>query len=229
MGRYWDIKFLSAAPHDYGGCVYTNHPVLSKLILSYRDWGRDCICLPGFDNCCGHRYDGKFGQLPQGYDHKYVYSHFGYNLKATDMQAAVGCEQLKKLPEFIKKRNRNWNLMHEKLSEVRDKIILPEPVENGIPSWFGFLITLKNGCKKNRGEVVRYIEAHNIQTRLLFGGNLLKHPCFDLVRNTDAYRVVGELRNTNYIMKNSFWVGVYPGLTDEMIQYVAEIIVKAVQ
>ena len=233
-GTWGDIGTSSFYPPHHmtmgeGGCVYTNHPVLSKLILSYRDWGRDCICLPGFDNCCGHRYDGKFGQLPQGYDHKYVYSHFGYNLKATDMQAAVGCEQLKKLPEFIKKRNRNWNLMHEKLSEVRDKIILPEPVENGIPSWFGFLITLKNGCKKNRGEVVRYIEAHNIQTRLLFGGNLLKHPCFDLVRNTDAYRVVGELRNTNYIMKNSFWVGVYPGLTDEMIQYVAEIIVKAVQ
>ena len=233
-GTIGDIGTSSFYPPHHmtmgeGGAVYTDNALLNKIVRSFRDWGRDCVCASGQDNLCGHRFDKQYGELPLGYDHKYVYSHFGYNLKATDMQAAVGCEQLKKLPEFIKKRNRNWNLMHEKLSEVRDKIILPEPVENGIPSWFGFLITLKNGCKKNRGEVVRYIEAHNIQTRLLFGGNLLKHPCFDLVRNTDAYRVVGELRNTNYIMKNSFWVGVYPGLTDEMIQYVAEIIVKAVQ
>ncbi len=233
-GTWGDVGTSSFYPPHHmtmgeGGCVYTDNPLLNKLILSYRDWGRDCVCPPGYDNCCGHRYDGKFGELPQGYDHKYVYSHFGYNLKATDMQAAIGCEQLKKLPGFIEKRNKNWNLMYEKLSAARDKIILPEPAENGKPSWFGFLISLKRECKKKRNEVVRYVENHNIQTRLLFGGNLLKHPCFNPIRNTDAYRVVGELKNTDYIMENSFWVGVYPGMTDEMIHHVSEVIIQGVQ
>ena len=232
-GTWGDIGTSSFYPRHHmtmgeGGCVYTNNPKLNRLILSYRDWGRDCICPSGRDNFCGHRYDGQYGELPKGYDHKYVYSHFGYNLKVTDMQAAVGCEQLKKFPEFVKRRKHNWSRLKNALMPVSDKLILPVPAENSDPSWFGFLITLKDDSGLDREKVVRYIESKNVQTRMLFSGNLIKHPCFDSIRGTDAYRVAGELTATDKIMKNSFWVGVYPGMTDEMIDYMAKTIIEAV-
>lgn len=232
-GTWGDIGTSSFYPPHHmtmgeGGCVYTNNSQLHRLIRSFRDWGRDCICASGQDNFCGHRYDGQYGELPAGYDHKYVYSHFGYNLKVTDMQAAVGCEQLKKFPEFIKKRRENWQRLHTALEVASDVLILPEPEENSEPSWFGFIVSLKEESGLNRKDVVMTIEAHNVQTRLLFSGNLIKHPCFDEIRGTDKYRVVGELTTTDYIMNNSFWVGVYPGMTDEMIDYMAQVILKAV-
>ena len=232
-GVWGDIGASSFYPPHHmtmgeGGCVYTDNPELNRLILSYRDWGRDCICPSGHDNRCGHRYDGQFGELPQGYDHKYVYSHFGYNLKITDLQAAIGVEQLRKFPSFIERRRHNWDRLHAALEAVQDKIILPEPAENSIPSWFGFLISVKPETGIKRNEVTRYIEEHNIQTRLLFSGNLIKHPCFDSIRGTDAYRVSGSLENTEFIMNHSFWVGVYPGMTDEMIDYMAKVIMDAV-
>lgn len=211
-----------------GGCVYTDNPLLHRLLLSYRDWGRDCICPSGRDNFCGHRYDGQFGLLPQGYDHKYVYSHFGYNLKVTDLQAAVGVEQLKKFPNFIKKRRHNWERLYHALEGIQDKVILPEPAKNSQPSWFGFLISIRPECGISRNKVIKYIEEHNIQTRLLFSGNLIKHPCFDHIRDTDEYRTVGDLNRTNFVMNNAFWVGVYPGMTDRMIDYMAQVIIKAV-
>lgn len=235
-GTWGDIGTSSFYPPHHmtmgeGGCVYTNNPQLNRLILSFRDWGRDCICPSGQDNFCGHRYDGQYGQLPQGYDHKYVYSHFGYNLKVTDLQAAVGVEQLKKFPGFIERRRHNWARLHDALasSPVTDRLILPEPAENSEPSWFGFLISVKPETGIKRNDVTRYIENHNVQTRLLFSGNLIKHPCFDQIRDTDAYRVVGELENTEYIMNNTFWVGVYPGMTDKMIDYMAQVIIEAVE
>lgn len=232
-GTWGDIGTSSFYPPHHmtmgeGGCVYTDNPLLNKLIKSFRDWGRDCVCASGQDNLCQHRFDGQFGELPQGYDHKYVYSHFGYNLKVTDMQAAVGVEQLKKFPAFIERRRYNWDRLHKALESVSDKLILPEPVENSEPSWFGFLITIKEDSGLDRNKVTRYIEDHNIQTRLLFSGNIIKHPCFDQIRGTDAYRVVGELINTDFIMNNTFWVGVYPGMTDEKIDYMAKIIKEAV-
>ena len=211
-----------------GGCVYTNNPVLNRLIKSFRDWGRDCICPSGQDNFCCHRFEKQFGELPLGYDHKYVYSHFGYNLKVTDMQAAVGCEQLKKFPSFIERRRHNWQRLHDALLPIQDKIILPEPCENSVPSWFGFLISVKPESKVSRYDVTTYVEERGVQTRLLFSGNLIKHPCFDQIRGTDAYRVVGDLTNTDFIMNNTFWVGVYPGMTDEMIDYMAKTIIDAV-
>ncbi len=232
-GTWGDIGTSSFYPPHHmtmgeGGCVYTNNSKLSRLILSFRDWGRDCICPSGQDNFCKHRFDGQFGELPKGYDHKYVYSHFGYNLKVTDMQAAIGCEQLKKFPAFIERRRHNHERLLKALECVSDKLILPVPAENSRPSWFGFLISVKPECGKTRNEITRFIESHNIQTRLLFSGNLTKHPCFDQIRGTDAYRVSGSLNNTDFIMNNTFWVGVYPGMTDEMIDYMAEIIVEAV-
>lgn len=232
-GTWGDIGTSSFYPPHHmtmgeGGCVYTDNLLLHRLILSYRDWGRDCICHSGCDNYCGHRFDGTFGELPQGYDHKYVYSHFGYNLKVTDLQAAIGVEQLKKFPSFIERRRHNWDRLHAALESAQDKLILPEPVENSKPSWFGFLISVRSEAGIDRNRVTRYIEGHNVQTRLLFSGNLIKHPCFDQIRGTDAYRVVGSLENTEFIMNNSFWVGVYPGMTDAMIDYMAQIICEAV-
>ncbi len=232
-GTWGDIGTSSFYPPHHmtmgeGGCVYTNNPKLNRLILSYRDWGRDCVCPSGHDNYCGHRFDGKYGELPLGYDHKYVYSHFGYNLKVTDMQAAIGCEQLKKFPTFIERRRHNWNRLHNALHVISDKVFLPEPALNSNPSWFGFLISIKSGSGLSRNNITQFIEKHNIQTRLLFSGNIIKHPCFDQIRGTSAYRVVGDLKNTDYIMNNTFWVGVYPGMTDEMIDYMAKIIIEAV-
>ena len=233
-GTWGDIGTSSFYPPHHmtmgeGGAVYTDNPLLNRLILSYRDWGRDCYCPSGRDNTCGHRFDGDYGELPHGYDHKYVYSHLGYNLKVTDMQAAVGIAQLEKLPGFIKKRKHNWSRLYEQLSDLEDKIILPEPVENSDPSWFGFLISIRPESGLNRNDVINYIESHNIQTRLLFSGNIIKQPCFDEIRDTSAYRVVGNLKQTDFIMSNTFWVGVYPGMTDEMIDYMAQIIREAVE
>ncbi len=231
-GTWGDIGTSSFYPPHHmtmgeGGCVYTNDPLLHRLMLSYRDWGRDCICPSGHDNFCKHRFDGQYGELPQGYDHKYVYSHFGYNLKVTDMQAAIGCEQLKKLPGFIERRRHNWERLRSALREAEDKIILPEPAENSVPSWFGFMISIRPESGIDRNSVTRFIEKHNIQTRLLFSGNLIRHPCFDQIRGTNAYRVIGDLKNTDFIMNNSFWVGVYPGMTDEIIDHIAEVTLEA--
>ena len=232
-GTWGDIGTSSFYPPHHmtmgeGGAVYTDNPLLNRLILSFRDWGRDCVCKSGQDNRCGHRFDGQYGELPKGYDHKYVYSHFGYNLKVTDMQAAIGCEQLKKFPSFIERRRHNWERLRSALEPATDKLILPEPAENSEPSWFGFLISVRPECGVSRTEVTKYIEDKNIQTRLLFGGNIIKQPCFDQIRNTDAYRVIGNLDNTDFIMNNSFWVGVYPGMTDEMIDYMAKTIMEAI-
>ena len=232
-GTWGDIGTSSFYPPHHmtmgeGGCVYTDNPLLHRLILSFRDWGRDCICPSGRDNFCGHRFDGKYGQLPDGYDHKYVYSHFGYNLKVTDLQAAIGCEQLKKFPGFIERRRHNWEYLHKALQPVADKLILPEPAENSEPSWFGYLISVREGSGLSRNAVTKYIETHNVQTRLLFSGNLIKHPCFDQIRGTDAYRVSGSLEVTDFIMNQSFWIGVYPGMTDEMLDYMAQVIREAV-
>ena len=231
-GTIGDIGTSSFYPPHHmtmgeGGAVYTNNPLLNKIIRSFRDWGRDCVCPSGVDNLCNHRFDKQYGDLPLGYDHKYVYSHFGYNLKATDMQAAIGCAQLEKFPSFIEKRKHNFNRLKEQLKDITDKVVLPEKCENSDPSWFGFLITCKTGIDRNK--IVQFIEDKGIQTRMLFAGNLVKHPCFDDMRITgEGYRVVGELKNTDIIMNNTFWVGVYPGMSDEMIDYMASVIKNAV-
>ena len=226
-GTIGDIGTSSFYPPHHmtmgeGGAVYTKNPTLHKIIRSFRDWGRDCICPSGVDNLCGHRFDRQFGTLPLGYDHKYTYSHFGYNLKATDMQAAIGCAQLEKFPSFVERRKYNWKRIYDGLKCVQDKLILPEPVENSSPSWFGFCITCREGVDRN--ELVKKIEAQKIQTRALFAGNLTRHPCFDQIRDTDAYRVVGDLKETDRIMNNTFWIGVYPGMTDAMLDKMIEVI-----
>lgn len=232
-GTIGDIGTSSFYPPHHmtmgeGGAVYTDNDLLNKCIRSFRDWGRDCVCPSGRDNLCGHRFDRQYGELPLGYDHKYVYSHFGYNLKATDMQAAIGCAQLEKFPSFVERRRHNFERLLTALQGHEDKIILPVPCEHSAPSWFGFLITCREGTDRNA--VVRYIEAKGIQTRMLFAGNLIKHPCFDEMRASgQGYRVVGELSNTERIMKDTFWVGVYPGMTDEMIDYMAKAIIEAIQ
>ena len=206
-----------------GGAVYTDNPLLNKIIRSFRDWGRDCVCPSGHDNMCGHRFDRQYGELPLGYDHKYVYSHFGYNLKATDLQAAIGCAQIEKFPTFVERRRHNFDRLRAALAETEDRLILPVPAENSRPSWFGFLITCKKGTDRNK--LVQYIESKGIQTRMLFAGNLIKHPCFDEMRaEKKGYRVVGTLENTDRIMSDTFWVGVYPGMTDEKIDYMAKVI-----
>lgn len=232
-GTWGDIGTSSFYPAHHmtmgeGGCVYTDQPQLKRLIQSLRDWGRDCVCPSGYDNFCGHRFEGRRGELPEGYDHKYVYSHFGYNLKVTDMQAAAGCEQLKKLPCFIERRRHNWDRLHKALEGARERLFLPEPAPDSRPSWFGFLITVKPGRGPGRNEVTRYLEKHHIQTRLLFSGNLIRHPCFDQIRGTDAYRVSGDLSVTEYVMNNAFWVGVYPGMTDDMVDYMAKVILESI-
>lgn len=213
-----------------GGALLTNDASLKNLIESFRDWGRDCWCPPGKDNTCGKRHGKKFGDLPFGYDHKYVFSHFGYNLKVTDMQAAVGCAQLKKLPAFTKARQRNFRMLHDALKTREDSFILPEATKGSDPSWFGFLLTVREEAGITRERVVRHLESNGIQTRMLFAGNLIKHPCFDQMRKSgDGYRVVGDLNNTDIIMEKTFWVGVYPGLTEKMIGFVIENIHRACQ
>ena len=231
-GTVGDIGTSSFYPPHHmtmgeGGAVYTNDPLLAKIIKSMRDWGRDCVCKSGCDNMCGHRFDRQYGELPLGYDHKYVYSHFGYNLKATDMQAAIGCAQLEKFPSFVERRKHNFARLRSALQGAQDKLILPEPAANSDPSWFGFLITCREGVDRN--SVVRYVESRGVQTRMLFAGNLTKHPCFDEMRKSgEGYRVVGSLDNTDRIMNDTFWVGVYPGMTDEMIDYMAKTILEAI-
>lgn len=209
-----------------GGAVYTDNPLIHKAVRSLRDWGRDCVCPSGRDNMCGHRFDKQYGELPLGYDHKYVYSHFGYNLKATDMQAAIGCAQLAKFPTFVEKRRHNFDRLRKALEDVEDKLILPEACPNSKPSWFGFLITCREGVDKNK--LVQYIESHGVQTRMLFAGNIVKQPCFDEFRASGkGYRVVGDLKVTDRIMNDTFWLGVYPGMTDEKIDYMAKVIKEA--
>lgn len=232
-GTVGDIGTSSFYPPHHmttgeGGAVYTNNPLLNKIIRSFRDWGRDCVCASGQDNACGHRFDRQYGELPLGYDHKYVYSHFGYNLKATDMQAAIGCAQLEKLPGFVEKRKKNFARLYDGLKDLQDSLILPQPCPDSDPSWFGFLITCREGVDRNR--IVQEIEKKGIQTRMLFAGNLLKHPCFDEMRAGHmGYRVIGELGNTDRIMKDSFWVGVYPGMTEEMLEEMIRTIRSAVE
>ena len=230
-GTIGDIGTSSFYPPHHmtmgeGGAVYTDNPLLNKIIRSMRDWGRDCVCASGQDNLCGHRFDRQYGELPLGYDHKYVYSHFGYNLKATDLQAAIGCAQIEKFPSFVEKRRHNFDRLHKALEGLEDRLILPEAAPNSRPSWFGFLITCKEGTDRNK--VVQYVESRGVQTRMLFAGNLIKHPCFDEMRaEGKGYRVVGDLTNTDRIMRDTFWVGVYPGMNDEMIDYMAKTIREA--
>ncbi len=232
-GAIGDIGTSSFYPPHHmtmgeGGAVYTSDPLLHKLMLSMRDWGRDCICKSGQDNRCGHRFDGQFGELPQGYDHKYVYSTFGYNLGITDMQAAIGCAQLEKLPGFAEKRKHNWSFLKDALSGVQDRILLPKAEADSDPSWFGFCMTLEEGLDRNA--VVRYIEDHGVQTRLLFAGNFIKQPCFDAIRNDGvSYRVAGELTNTDIITERTFWIGVYPGMSEDKLTYMADTVRAAVK
>ncbi|MBQ8906864.1 MAG: lipopolysaccharide biosynthesis protein RfbH [Ruminococcus sp.] len=230
-GTIGDIGTSSFYPPHHmtmgeGGAVYTRNPLLHKIVRSLRDWGRECSCASGQDNLCGHRFDGQFGELPQGYDHKYVYSHFGYNLKATDLQAAIGCAQLKKLDGFTARRRENFKKLTVLLQPAKDQLILPEACENSNPSWFGYMMT----CRETgmRAKLVNALETSGIQTRMLFAGNLTKHPCFvDYKSENGAYRVAGELNNTDRIMADTFWIGVYPGMTDAMLEKMAAVILSA--
>lgn len=232
-GTIGDIGTSSFYPPHHmtmgeGGAVYTNNPLLHKILRSFRDWGRDCICPSGQDNMCGHRFDKQYGDLPLGYDHKYVYSHFGYNLKVTDLQASIGCAQIDKFPAFVERRKHNFNRLKKGLMDVEDKLIFPVACEHSDPSWFGFLITCREGIDRNR--MVQQIESKGIQTRMLFAGNLIKHPCFDEMRkHKEGYRVISPLQNTDRIMRDSFWVGLYPGMTDEIVDYMAQEIRRAVE
>ena len=227
-GTVGDIGTSSFYPPHHmtmgeGGAVYTDNPLLNRIARSFRDWGRDCVCPSGHDNMCGHRFDKQYGELPLGYDHKYVYSHFGYNLKATDLQAAVGCAQLEKFPSFVLRRRENFARLKDALLDTQDQLILPVPCEHSDPSWFGFLITCREPDRREK--LVPFLEQHGVQTRMLFAGNLTKHPCFDEMRESgEGYRVVGDLANTDRIMRDTFWIGVYPGMTDEMLDYMAEMI-----
>ena len=232
-GTIGDIGTSSFYPPHHmtmgeGGAVYTNNSLLNKIVKSLRDWGRDCSCAPGQDNMCGHRFDKQYGELPIGYDHKYVYSHFGYNLKATDMQAAIGCAQLEKMPEFTARRKYNFNYIRKGLEDVQDKFILPEKCPNSDPSWFVFLKTYKDGVKKKN--VVQFLENNGVQPRMLFGGNMTKQPCFtEMKKENKGYRIIGELKQTDRIMNNTFWIGVYPGMTDEKLDYMIEKLKESVK
>ena len=232
-GTIGDIGTSSFYPPHHmtmgeGGAVYTDDPLLGRIIRSLRDWGRDCMCPSGKDNMCGHRYDGQYGELPEGYDHKYVYSHFGYNLKATDLQAAIGCAQLEKLDTFTALRREHFSYIKRGLSELKDYYILPEATRHARPSWFGYAITCKDGISRNK--VVQYLEEKGVQTRMLFAGNLTKHPCFDTIRGrADVYRISGSLEQTDRIMEQTFWIGVYPGMTEAMMDYMIEQLALAIR
>jgi CDP-6-deoxy-D-xylo-4-hexulose-3-dehydrase len=233
-GTVGDIGTSSFYPPHHmtmgeGGAVYTNNHLLSKIILSLRDWGRDCYCPSGIDNTCCRRFKGKYGQLPVGYDHKYVYSHFGYNLKITDMQAAIGCAQLEKLESFIETRIDNWNYLREKLQPLSNVLVLPESNANSQPSWFGFLIGVRQDSGFTRDDIVSELEKNHVQTRMLFAGNLIMHPCFDILREEKrGYRQIGDLPNTNFAMNQCFWIGVYPGMTQDKLDMMVAIIIKFV-
>ena len=223
VGTFGDIATVSFYPAHHittgeGGAVLTDKPALQTLIESFRDWGRDCWCEPGKDNTCGKRFDWQLGSLPCGYDHKYTYSHIGYNLKATDMQAALGASQLTKLPTFIARRRENFTHLRNKLAELEDVLILPEATKGAEPSWFGFPIGVRESAPFNRIELTRALEAKKIGTRLLFGGNLVRQPAYE----SSEYRVIGSLPNSDYVMNQVFWIGVYPGLTKEMLDFVAD-------
>lgn len=233
-GTWGDIGTSSFYPPHHmtmgeGGAVYTDNPLLKKIMLSLRDWGRDCWCESGVDNSCKARFSQQFGALPFGYDHKYVYSHFGYNLKATDMQAAIGLAQIEKLPLFIKKRQENFVSLYRGLKSLDDFLILPETTANSIPSWFGFLITLRDGVAFTRNDITSHLERNNIQTRNLFGGNIIKHPCFELLTEGLDYRIASNLKNTDKIMNDSFWLGVYPGMIEITIEYVLKTISRFIR
>ena len=222
-GAWGDIGTSSFYPPHHitmgeGGATYTNNPLLKKIMLSLRDWGRDCWCESGVDNTCKSRFTQSFGNLPKGYDHKYVYSHFGFNLKATDMQAAIGVAQLEKLPYFTEKRIENFNKLYNELKDLEEfTFVKAQPNSN--PSWFGFMLTLNDNTKFTRNDIVQYLENNNIQTRNLFAGNMLKHPMFNNLQKDVDYRVIGDLQNTDKIMNDSFWIGVYPNMSNEMIEY----------
>ena len=221
-GTIGDIGTSSFYPAHHmtmgeGGAVYTRNPLLHRIIRSLRDWGRDCICSGGQDNRCGHRFDGQYGTLPRGYDHKYVYSHLGYNLKATDLQAAIGAAQLKKLPGFVERRRENWNYLRARLGDLEDYFILPEITPNSYPSWFGFMLMVRENAGKSRDEIIAYLERYGIQTRALFAGNITRHPCFETLKEGSDYRIFGSLDKTDEVMTRGFWVGVYPGMTKEML------------
>jgi CDP-6-deoxy-D-xylo-4-hexulose-3-dehydrase len=223
VGTFGNLGTLSFYPAHHitmgeGGAVFTNNPILKRIVESFRDWGRDCYCAPGADNTCGQRFDWQLGELPHGYDHKYTYSHLGYNLKITDMQAAVGLAQLQRLPEFIEARRRNFRYLHTALRHLEEFLILPEATEGSYPSWFGFPLTLRAEAGFNREALLRHLEQSKVGTRLLFAGNVTRQPYF----KDRSYRVVGELKNTDTVMRETFWLGVYPGLTESMLDYVAE-------
>lgn len=234
-GTVGDIGTSSFYPPHHmtmgeGGAVYTNDLQLKRIVESLRDWGRDCWCPSGKDDTCKHRFSQQFGELPLGYDHKYVYSHFGYNLKVTEMQAAVGCAQLAKLPSFIQARRQNWRRLREGLAAVEDVLLLPEATADTEPSWFGFLLTVQEQAPFGRDELVTHLERNQIQTRMLFAGNLIKHPCFDEMRQLGAgYRVAGELPQTDRIMHRTFWIGLYPGMNEAMLDYMVAVILDFVR
>lgn len=223
IGTFGDIATVSFYPAHHitmgeGGAVLTNSPQLKRSIESFRDWGRDCWCEPGHDNTCNNRFGWKLGELPQGYDHKYTFSHIGYNLKLTDMQAAVGVAQLKKLPDFIAARRKNFAFMYETLKSAEAHYILPEATPNSNPSWFGFPLAVRPGAKFQRAELIHFLDNRKIGTRLLFGGNLLRQPAYQNIN----CRVIGKLENSDFVMNNVFWVGVFPGLTQPMLEYIAD-------
>ena len=223
VGTFGDLATVSFYPAHHitmgeGGCVLTNTPKMKTILESFRDWGRDCWCEPGKENTCGKRFDWQLGDLPHGYDHKYIYSHIGYNLKATDLQAAVGVAQLQKLPEFIERRRHNWRRLSDGLAGLSDFFVLPRATEGSDPSWFGFALTVRPDAPFTRHELVQWLDVRKIATRQLFGGNLLRQPAYRDIR----HRVVGELTNTDVVMRGTFWLGVYPGITDAMVDYVVE-------
>src|SRR5947209_1535635 len=223
VGTFGDLATVSFYPAHHitmgeGGCVLTNRPALKTLIESFRDWGRDCWCVPGVANTCGKRFEWQLGDLPFGYDHKYTYSHIGYNLKLTDMQAAVGVAQLKKLPTFIEKRRRNFQFLYEGLSDMEEFFILPQATQGAEPSWFGFPLSVREGAPFTRDEVLRYLDDYKIATRLIFGGNLLRQPAYLGIR----HRKVGDLSNSDFVMNNSLWMGVWPGLDERMLTFVLD-------
>jgi len=225
VGTFGDLATISFYPAHHittgeGGAVLTDKPNLQVLVESFRDWGRDCWCHTGKDNTCGKRFDWQLGQLPCGYDHKYTYSHIGYNLKATDMQAALGVSQLTKLPRFIERRKENFAYLRRKLDDLQDLLVLPEATAGADPSWFGFPIGVRSGAPIDRTQLTRALEAQKIATRLLFGGNLTRQPAYEECE----FRAIGDLRNTDYVMNSVFWIGVYPGLTKEMLDFVAQTI-----
>jgi CDP-6-deoxy-D-xylo-4-hexulose-3-dehydrase len=232
-GTWGDIGTSSFYPPHHmtmgeGGATYTDNPLLKKIMLSLRDWGRDCWCESGVDNTCNRRFTQQFGTLPKGYDHKYVYSHFGFNLKVSDMQAAVGCAQLEKFPSFVKKRKENYRKLYENLKNI-EELQLVEAQPDSDPSWFGFMMTLTDKAKFTRNDIVEFLENNNIQTRNLFAGNILRHPIFDYLKEDINYRIIGDLKNTDKIMNDSFWIGVYPGMGDDKINYMIKKIKEAIK